>query len=62
MKKMSLSLYKMMKPIEKSKTLSNIKRGFAWGYEDMLESLLSSCDSKTIQKNLEASLKKTKKE
>lgn len=61
MKKMSLSLYKMMKPIEKSKTLSNIKRGFAWGYEDMLESLLSSCDSKTIQKNLEASLKKTKK-
>lgn len=62
MKKMSLSLYKMMKPIERSKTLSNIKRGFAWGYEDMLESLLSSCDSKTIQKNLEASLKKTKKE
>lgn len=62
MKKMSLSLYKMMKPIEKSKTLSNIRRGFAWGYEDMLESLLSSCDSKTIQKNLEASLKKTKKE
>jgi predicted transposase YbfD/YdcC len=29
MKKMSLSLYKMMKPIENSKTLSNIKRGFA---------------------------------
>ncbi len=62
MKKMSLSLYKMMKPIENSKTLSNIKRGFAWGYEDMLESLLCSCDSKTIQKNLEASLRKKKKE
>ena len=60
MKEISLSLYKMMKPIEKSKTLSNIW-GFAWGNEDMLERLLCSCDSKTIQKNLEASLKKPKK-
>ncbi len=46
MKKMALSLYKMMKPLENSKTLSNIKRGVAWGYEEMLERMLCGCDDK----------------
>lgn len=57
-KKMTLSLYKMMKPLEKSKTLSNIKRGFDWAYEDILQRMLCSCDSSTIRKTLENSLKK----
>jgi predicted transposase YbfD/YdcC len=58
MKKMALSLYKMMKPLENSKTLSNIKRGFAWGYEEMLERMLCGCDDKTIREALQGSLKK----
>ena len=58
MKKMALSMYKMVKPLEKSKTLSDVKRGFAWGYEEILERMLCSCDSKTIRKALEDSLGK----
>ena len=60
MKKMALSLYKMMQPLENSKTLSNIKRGFAWGYEEMLERMLCGCDDNTIKKTLEASMKQKK--
>jgi hypothetical protein len=47
----------MMQPLENSKTLSNIKRGFAWGYEEMLERMLYGCDDKTIKRTLEATLK-----
>ncbi len=52
MKKMALSMYKMVKPLEKSKTLSDVKRGFAWGYEEIQERMLCSSDSKTIRKEL----------
>jgi len=57
-KKMTLSLYKMMKPVENSKTLSHIKRGFNWAYEDILERMLSMCDNRTIRNALEESLRK----
>jgi len=55
-KKMTLSLYKMMKPLENSKTLSHIKRGFNWAYEDILGRMLSMCDNRTIRAALEESL------
>ncbi len=60
-KKMTLSLYKMMKPLENSKTLSQIKRGFHWAYEDVLERMLSMCDNRTIRTALDESLQKQKK-
>lgn len=56
--KMTLSLYKMMKHVENSKTLSHIKRGFNWAYEDILERMLGMCDNKTIRNALEESLRK----
>jgi len=56
-KKMALSMYKMLKPLEKANTLSSIKRGFHWAYEDTLEKMLCSCDRKKIRETLEASLK-----
>ena len=57
-KKMTLSLYKMMKPLEKAKTLSSIRRGFTWAYEDILERMLGMCDNKTIRSAIKGSLKK----
>ena len=57
-KKMTLSMYKMVKPLEKAKTLSSVKRGFNWDYENTLERMLCSCDSKKIRETLEAALKK----
>ncbi len=57
-KKMTLSLYKMMKPLENAKTLSHIKRGFNWAYEDTLERMLSMCDNRTIRNALQESLRK----
>lgn len=57
-KKMALSLYKLMKPMENAKTLSRVKAGFLWAYEDILERLLSMCDGKTVRTALENSQKK----
>lgn len=57
-KKMVLSLYKMMKPLENSKTLSDIKRGFNWAYEDILERMLSMCDKRTLRTALEEPMEK----
>lgn len=54
-KKMTLSLYKLMKPMENAKTLSRVKAGFQWAYEDILERLLTLCDGKTIRSSLESS-------
>ncbi|HKL57772.1 MAG TPA: hypothetical protein VJ854_05175 [Sphaerochaeta sp.] len=42
------------------KTLSNIKRGFLWGYEDMLESMVLCYDDRTTSDFLHRSLEKKK--
>lgn len=33
LKKMALALYKILKPLEKGQTLSQIRRAFGWEYE-----------------------------
>lgn len=58
MKKMVLSLYKMMKPMEKAKSISDIRGLFYWGYEDGIKRLLANCDAKTITKAMEDCKKK----
>jgi len=60
MKRMTRSIYKMVKPLEGIKALSSIKKGFFWGYEEILDTMLQSCDSKTIREALESSLTKKK--
>lgn len=60
LKKMALSLYKTLKPLEQAKTLSEIRRAFGWEYEGEVEKLLSLCDSRTLKKALQES--STKKE
>lgn len=56
MKKMVTALYKMMKPL--SAPCSSIKRGFYWGYEELLERMLHGFDNKTIREVLEGSFEK----
>ena len=57
LKKMSVSLYRLMKPIDNVKTLSRVKASFLWAYEDTLERMLGVCDGKSIRAALENSLK-----
>jgi len=52
LKKMALSLYRMMKPLEQVRNLSDIKRMFVYGYEEGLYRLLSQCDASSIQQAL----------
>lgn len=53
LKKMVLSLYKMMKPLEKVKSVSEIRRMFYWGYEEGIIRLLASCDATAIAHAME---------
>jgi predicted transposase YbfD/YdcC len=53
MKKMVLSLYKMMKPMERVKSVSEIRRLFYWGYDEGIKRLLANCDAKTITNAIE---------
>ncbi len=52
LKKMAVSLYRMMKPLEQVKTISEIKRLFAYGYEDGICRLLARCDRTAITQAL----------
>jgi len=52
LKKMALSLYRMMKPLEQAPTISEIKRLFAYGYEDGVKRLLARCDKTAISNAL----------
>jgi predicted transposase YbfD/YdcC len=53
MKKMVLSLYKMMKPMEHAKSISEIRRMFYWGYDEGIIRLLAHCDAKAITTAME---------
>jgi len=53
LKKMALSLYRLMKPMEKAKHLSDVKRLFEYAYEEGIYRLLAHCDAVSIQKALE---------
>lgn len=53
LKKMVLSLYKMMKPMEKVKSVSEIRRMFYWGYDEGIIRLLASCDATAITHAME---------
>lgn len=53
MKKMALSLYKMMKPMEQVKSISEIRRMFYWGYDEGIKRLLVHCDAKAIATAME---------
>jgi len=53
-KKMVLSLYRMMKPLENAKTISSIRRLYQWGYEDGIRRLLASCDAAAIENSLKS--------
>jgi predicted transposase YbfD/YdcC len=46
--KMALSLYRMMKPLEQVQSISEIKRLFAYNYEDGVARLLARCDKQSI--------------
>ena len=48
LKKMALSLYRMMKPLEQVNSVSEIKRLFSYGYEDAVQRLLARCDKSAI--------------
>lgn len=52
LKKMALSLYRMMKPLEQAKSISEVKRLFAYGYEDGVKRLLARCDKQAISSAL----------
>jgi predicted transposase YbfD/YdcC len=58
MKKMVLSLYRMMKPMEHAKTISEIRHLFHWGYEDGIKRLLTHCDATAIENAMESHQKK----
>lgn len=49
MKKMILSLYRMMKPMEQAKTISEIRQLFHWGYDEGIKKLLTHCDATAIE-------------
>lgn len=53
MKKMVLSLYRMMKPMEQAKSISEIRRLFYWGYDEGIKRLLAHCDARTIANAME---------
>lgn len=58
MKRMAQSLYKMVKSLKEVDTVSSIKNRFVWGYEEIMDTMLRSVDSRTIQEALLCSLKK----
>jgi predicted transposase YbfD/YdcC len=58
MKKMVLSLYRMMRPMEQVKYISDIKRLFYWGYDEGIKRLLAHCDAKAIATAMEDYKKK----
>jgi predicted transposase YbfD/YdcC len=53
MKKMVLSLYRMMKPMERAQSISDVRRLFYWGYDDGIKRLLANCDARTITTAME---------
>ena len=47
-KKMVLSLYRMMKPLEQANTISAIRQMFYWDYDGGIKKLLAHCDAGAI--------------
>jgi len=47
------TLYRMMKPMERVKSVSEIRRLFFWGYDEGINRLLAHCDAKTITNAME---------
>ena len=43
----------MMKPMERAKSISKIRRLFFWGYDEGINRLLAHCDAKTITNTME---------
>lgn len=58
--KMALSLYKLVQPLTKNRSIRVIKKSFGWGMEDKLSLLLNTFDEDVIKNALENAPKSKK--
>ena len=58
--KMALSLYKLVQPLLKNKSIRLIKKGFSWGMEDRLSLILNTFDEDVLKTALENAQKSKK--
>ena len=58
--KMALSLYKLVQPLLKNKSIRLIRKGFSWGMEDRLSLILNTFDENVLKTALENAQKSKK--